>query len=87
MDDEMGEFEDGWEDEYESDEEVVDAEAGKPDDGACARNVIRLHPVNIAAQAWMSMMKFSPRSRNPKNNLQRRMYSYPEYTVWKRTKY
>ncbi|KAI0714976.1 glutamate-rich WD repeat containing [Earliella scabrosa] len=33
MDDEMGEFEDGWEDEYESDEEVVDAEAGKPDDG------------------------------------------------------
>lgn len=24
---EMGEFEDGWEDEYESDEEVVDGEA------------------------------------------------------------
>ena len=87
MDDEMGEFEDGWEDEYESDEEVVDAEAGKPDDGACARNVIRLHPVNIAAQEWMSMMRFSPRSRNPKNNLQRRMYSYLECTVWKRTKY
>ena len=27
-DEEMGEFEDGWEDEFESDEEVVDAEAG-----------------------------------------------------------
>ena len=33
MDDEMGEFEDGWEDEYESDEEVVDAESGKAEDG------------------------------------------------------
>lgn len=30
-DDEMGEFEDGWEDEFESDEEVVDGEA---EDGA-----------------------------------------------------
>ena len=35
MDDEMGEFEDGWEDEFESDEEVVDAEAGKGEDGVC----------------------------------------------------
>ena len=26
--DDMGEFEDGWEDEYESDEEVVDGAAG-----------------------------------------------------------
>ena len=33
MDDEMGEFEDGWEDEYESDEEVVNAESGKAEDG------------------------------------------------------
>lgn len=32
---EMGEFEDGWEDEYESDEEVIDAEAGKGEDGVC----------------------------------------------------
>lgn len=32
-DDEMGEFEDAWEDELESDEEVVDAEAGKDEDG------------------------------------------------------
>ncbi|EJF67199.1 glutamate-rich WD repeat containing [Dichomitus squalens] len=31
-DDEMGEFEDGWEDEYESDEDVVDGEQGKGDD-------------------------------------------------------
>ncbi|KAI0828939.1 glutamate-rich WD repeat-containing protein [Trametes gibbosa] len=31
--DEMGEFEDAWEDELESDEEVVDAEAGKGEDG------------------------------------------------------
>ncbi|KAI1793164.1 glutamate-rich WD repeat containing [Ganoderma leucocontextum] len=30
--DEMGEFEDGWEDEYESDEEIVDGQPGKPDD-------------------------------------------------------
>ena len=35
VEDEMGEFEDGWEDEYESDEEVVDAEAGKGEDGVC----------------------------------------------------
>ena len=35
MEDEMGEFEDGWEDEYESDEEIVDAEAGKAEDGVC----------------------------------------------------
>ncbi|KAI0800700.1 glutamate-rich WD repeat containing [Fomes fomentarius] len=33
VDDEMGEFEDGWEDEYESDEEVVDAGAGQTEDG------------------------------------------------------
>ena len=33
VDDEMGEFEDGWEDEYESDEEIVDAESGKAEDG------------------------------------------------------
>ena len=32
VDDEMGEFEDGWEDEYESDEEVVDGQSGKPED-------------------------------------------------------
>jgi ribosome assembly protein RRB1 len=31
--DEMGEFEDAWEDEIESDEEVVDAEAGDKEDG------------------------------------------------------
>lgn len=31
--DDMGEFEDGWEDEFESDEEVVDGEVG---DGECA---------------------------------------------------
>ncbi|KAG6832534.1 hypothetical protein H0H92_000163 [Tricholoma furcatifolium] len=31
--DDMGEFEDAWEDEIESDEEVVDAEAGNGDDG------------------------------------------------------
>lgn len=31
--DEMGEFEDAWEDEIESDEEVVDAEAEQNDDG------------------------------------------------------
>ena len=35
IEDEMGEFEDGWEDEYESDEEVVDADAGKGEDGVC----------------------------------------------------
>ena len=35
IEDEMGEFEDGWEDEYESDEEVIDAEAGKGEDGVC----------------------------------------------------
>ncbi|KAH9913338.1 glutamate-rich WD repeat containing [Epithele typhae] len=33
MEDEMGEFEDGWEDEYESDEEVVDGGEGKAEDG------------------------------------------------------
>ena len=32
LEDEMGEFEDGWEDEYESDEEVVDGQSGKPED-------------------------------------------------------
>ncbi|KAI0756328.1 glutamate-rich WD repeat containing [Daedaleopsis nitida] len=32
VDDEMGEFEDGWEDEYESDEEVVESTAEKADD-------------------------------------------------------
>jgi ribosome assembly protein RRB1 len=31
--DEMGEFEDAWEDEIESDEEVVDAEAAEREDG------------------------------------------------------
>jgi len=31
--DEMGEFEDAWEDEIESDEEVVDTESGNHDDG------------------------------------------------------
>lgn len=31
---EMGEFEDAWEDEIESDEEVVDAENGEQGDGA-----------------------------------------------------
>jgi ribosome assembly protein RRB1 len=35
--DEMGEFEDAWEDEIESDEEVVDAEA-QDEDGARARD-------------------------------------------------
>lgn len=35
----MGEFEDGWEDEYESDEEVVD---GEKDDGKSARGVCDL---------------------------------------------
>lgn len=33
--DEMGEFEDAWEDEIESDEEVVDADEER-DDGGCA---------------------------------------------------
>lgn len=32
--DDMGEFEDGWEDEYESDEEVVDGQSGEPDNSA-----------------------------------------------------
>lgn len=32
--DEMGEFEDAWEDDIESDEDVVDAEAGEGEDGA-----------------------------------------------------
>lgn len=32
--DEMGEFEDAWEDEIDSDEEVVDAEVGEREDGA-----------------------------------------------------
>jgi ribosome assembly protein RRB1 len=32
--DEMGEFEDAWEDEIESDEDVVDAEANENEDGA-----------------------------------------------------
>lgn len=31
--DEMGEFEDAWEDEIESDEDVVDAEANEDEDG------------------------------------------------------
>lgn len=35
--DEMGEFEDAWEDELESDEDVVDAEAEEREDGACLR--------------------------------------------------
>jgi ribosome assembly protein RRB1 len=30
----MGEFEDAWEDEIESDEDVVDAEANENEDGA-----------------------------------------------------
>ena len=34
-DDEMGEFEDAWEDELESDEEVVDSEVQKGEDGMC----------------------------------------------------
>ena len=33
--DEMGEFEDAWEDEVESDEEVVDAQANEDEDGQC----------------------------------------------------
>lgn len=32
--DEMGEFEDAWEDEIEEDEDVVDAEANSQEDGA-----------------------------------------------------
>lgn len=32
--DEMGEFEDAWEDEIESDEDAVDAEAGQAEDGS-----------------------------------------------------
>jgi ribosome assembly protein RRB1 len=35
--DEIGEFEDAWEDELESDEDVVDAEAEEREDGACLR--------------------------------------------------
>ena len=35
--DEMGEFEDAWEDELESDEDVIDAEAEEREDGACPR--------------------------------------------------
>lgn len=31
--DEMGEFEDGWEDEYESDEDVVDGAANEGENG------------------------------------------------------
>ena len=34
-DDEMGEFEDAWEDDIESDEEVVDAEPVEGEDGSC----------------------------------------------------
>lgn len=33
--DEIGNFEDDWEDEYESDEEVVDGEAEEDRDGMC----------------------------------------------------
>ena len=33
--DEMGEFEDAWEDELESDEDIIDAEAEEREDGAC----------------------------------------------------
>lgn len=37
MEEGMGEFEDGWEDEFESDEEVVDAaEGGEEEDGMCS---------------------------------------------------
>ena len=35
--DEMGEFEDAWEDEIESDEEILDAEVEEHEDGACLR--------------------------------------------------
>jgi ribosome assembly protein RRB1 len=35
--DEIGEFEDAWEDELESDEDVVDAEVDEHKDGACLR--------------------------------------------------
>lgn len=34
--DEMGEFEDAWEDELESDEEVIDGGEGEDEDGALA---------------------------------------------------
>ena len=35
QDDEMGEYEDGWEDEYDSEEEVVDSAAQEGDEGKC----------------------------------------------------
>jgi ribosome assembly protein RRB1 len=46
-DGEMGEFEDAWEDEIESDEEVVDAEAAEDEDGA-SLYAIYLYDLNVS---------------------------------------
>lgn len=43
--DEMGEFEDAWEDEIESDGEVVDAEAAEGEEGAIQRSSYMIPPV------------------------------------------
>lgn len=49
--DEMGEFEDAWEDELESDEEVVDAEGA---DGLCSPRLLS-RSTYFTAQAWKWM--------------------------------
>ena len=70
-DDEMGEFEDAWEDEIESDEDVVDNEAQGDENG-----VILLQadmPLILSVlQQWISMMKFYQLSKNQTSLLQQR---------------
>lgn len=52
----MGEFEDAWEDEIESDEEIVDSETAGGDDGMLLRSEKRMSTMlNLQPKEWMSM--------------------------------
>ena len=57
MEEGMGEFEDGWEDEFESEDEVVNAEEGEGEDGMCSTvsRASYLAHSNYVLKAWTLM--------------------------------
>jgi len=84
--DEIGEFEDAWEDEIE-DEEPVDGEVGQGEDGT---RTCRLHLSWIITypvlQIWMLMRLCLP-SRSPKNNRQNHKPISLAHMSWGKMKY
>ena len=87
--DDIGEFEDAWEDELESDEDVVD---GDPPDGTSNStndpvfHSLVTYPVILFYQEW-TLMKFSQLSKNQRSNHAPWRRSYLARILWQKTKY